>query len=267
MSPARGTVGPKHPFVTGVRSYIEAMAREYGIPSPEDKGIGDSVEALISALRQAGRLTGEEAATLRALYQAERNAEREQQKRAFWQGFVGPRLGVVLYLDFDGVCHGVEAFRRLSLAQGIKEWMASGEPAPVSTDGRHVFMYCNDLALVLADFPGVRLVLSTGWVMSFGLEAARACLPAALQVRVVDATFHEDTSRRDWMLTHRGQQVATHAHRHGFDHWLALDDDTDGWPHAGDRLVECDPDRGLGDPKTLARLRERLAALQDGETK
>lgn len=166
---------------------------------------------------------------------------------------------MILFLDFDGVLHPVEAFRRLSLSQGIRPWVASGAPAQVGPDGLHLFMYCNWLDAALAPFQEVQIVLSTSWVSAFGLDTAVGYLPPSLQRRVIGTTWDERAgwNRREWAWLPRYQQINMYVQRNGLHpgQWLALDDDADAWPFQimrehgiGNNLLHCHPERGLSDP-------------------
>ena len=174
-------------------------------------------------------------------------------------------LPKILYLDFDGVLHPVDAFRQIALSPGIENWMASGLPAPCDDEGRYLFMYCDILEAILAPFPEVGIVLSTSWAAAFGLEAASSRLPPSLRKRVVGATSNDGTNHHSQLkCLSRGRQVARHARTLGLKDWVALDDDARGWPRrqgSRDHVEVCDENRGLDDPLVQARLESRLQLM------
>lgn len=88
---------------------------------------------------------------------------------------------MILFLDFDGVLHPGEVYLR------------NGTPA-LDEQGE-LFMWAPILEEILADFPAVRVVLSTTWVVHLGFERARKRLPATLQRRVIGATWHTTMNR------------------------------------------------------------------------
>lgn len=74
----------------------------------------------------------------------------------------------LLYLDFDGVLHPSEVFHQGGRGPTLAESFA----------GHKLFEHAVTLAKLLASYPSVRLVLSTSWVLAYGLEAATSYLPA-----------------------------------------------------------------------------------------
>jgi len=154
----------------------------------------------------------------------------------------------VLYLDFDGVLHPDDVWRR----RGTGVYLAEKYP------GHTLFENTPTLVEALAGYPEVRIVLSTSWVRVLRYSHVCKRLPQALRERVVGATFHT-AMHRDWFesLT-RGEQVLRDVSRRGPASWVALDDDADGWgEHADGHLVHCDSELGLCGPG----VRERLSTL------
>lgn len=166
-----------------------------------------------------------------------------------------PRDRRVLYLDFDGVLHGgevgLDASRRpYLLGPGV------------------LFEYADRLAAVLDPYPGVDIVLSTSWVRIKGYRYACTRLPAALQQRVIGATWHSRFGRNDelrfwWTASaSRYDQIVSDVSRRRPARWLALDDDAQGWPaRARQHLIQCDPVLGLGEPRVQCQLASRLADM------
>ena len=161
---------------------------------------------------------------------------------------------MILFLDFDGVLHPDAAYKT---ANGHLELRAEGA----------FFMWVPYLVDVLADFPKVRIVLSTSWVRQLSFNRARRYLPAQLSDRVIGATYHSAMARQmdgfavanPWDASSRYQQIARYVERAKISNWLALDDDDEGWPDAErNRLVCTDPSRGLSNPQTISQLRSAL---------
>ncbi|MBB5502196.1 HAD domain-containing protein [Paraburkholderia sp. MM5384-R2] len=162
------------------------------------------------------------------------------------------RGGPVLYLDFDGVLHPEEVWR----CRGSGPYVAS-------PPGHQVFEHAALLARCLEPFPGVRIVLSTNWVLVFGsVRKVARRLPPALRERVVGATFHRQMDGAWFRSIPRGVQVWGDVCRREPDAWLALDDDDAGWPAVCRRhLVHTDPVLGISHPAVLGQLQARLAAM------
>jgi hypothetical protein len=146
----------------------------------------------------------------------------------------------VVLLDFDGVLHRGDAYR-------TRHGIVSSDPSRIK-----LFEYAGLLAAALKPYPDVEIVLSTTWVEALGFNRARDALPEkALRDRVVGATYHSryyDALR--WSEIARGHQVLRYVRGHRLLTWLAIDDRLDGFETVRDRLVLCDPDKGLGDPDT-----------------
>jgi hypothetical protein len=163
---------------------------------------------------------------------------------------------LTLFLDFDGVLHPDAVYRRRG--HGVFLHKAS---LPPEYHGSELFGYAGHLMDVLNDFPTVRIVLSSSWVASLCFTTALSRLPPALQKRVVGATYHSRHTP-DWDLQTRYQQIMVHVERHHLGQaWIAIDNDSEGWPDAKwDRLVLTDDLRGISDPKAQAELRSKLTA-------
>lgn len=153
-----------------------------------------------------------------------------------------------LFLDYDGVLHNAEVY----LVGRRPELRAEGA----------LFEHAERLVEALDGRPEHRLVLSTNWVARLGYDRAKSYLPAALQRRVIGATYHRHAGlhKREWLMLTRYYQISTYVTRHGLRDWLALDDDDEAWPaDLRGNLVHCDARAGLGDPEAYRRLREALS--------
>lgn len=162
---------------------------------------------------------------------------------------------MILFLDFDGVLHPDAAF------------LVNGRPT-LKAEGA-LMMWAPLLEDALAGFPEVQIVLSTSWARELSYSRARGWLPQALRARVTGSTWHSAMSfKRDgfrslatwWDEATRYQQIKRYATGARLAHWVAIDDQPEGWG-AGDldKLVHTHGDTGLSDPAVLALLIQRLA--------
>ena len=138
----------------------------------------------------------------------------------------------LLFVDFDGVLH-----RR-------------PRPHEVSRHYAQLFEHVELLATALEPFPAVRIVVSSSWRLSYGPEELRASL-GPLGPRIKGSTGPVRNTRY--------MEIAEAA---GSTLWVAIDDDLRGWPlNMLDRVVQCDPYQGLGEPGKAAELMLRLRTL------
>lgn len=163
--------------------------------------------------------------------------------------------GVLLYLDFDGVLHHEDV------------WWHPRKGAYVNTPGYQLFEHMPLLKKVLTSFPEVRIVLSTSWVRVRRYSRAVKRLSPVLRERVVGATFHTRMNRNDFEALPRGVQILSDVVRRNPSHWVALDDDAEGWvPEYRDHLIHCDSVLGLSAPGVLDALKTRLSSFQLAST-
>ncbi|AXL48632.1 hypothetical protein DSC91_000099 [Paraburkholderia caffeinilytica] len=162
------------------------------------------------------------------------------------------RGGSVLYLDFDGVLHPEDVWRRPRTG-----------PYVASPPGHALFEHAALLARCLEPYPELRIVLSTSWVRVFrSVRKAAHRLPPELRRRVVGATFHRRMDPEWYRSMPRGVQVWGDVCRRRPEAWLALDDDDAGWPAVcRSHLVRTDPVLGISAPAVLMDVQTRLVAL------
>jgi hypothetical protein len=99
----------------------------------------------------------------------------------------------------------------------------------------------------------------------FDFQRAKARLPDALQARVIGATYHK--SMKAWFseLT-RYRQINRYVHRHNIMDWIAIDDDSDGWPEDEmHRLVQTNEIGGIGDIAPQQKLQDWLKMPRNSE--
>lgn len=163
-----------------------------------------------------------------------------------------PTSNPLLYLDFDGVLHSDEVFMDFKRRIYIK---GSGK----------LFEHCDKLIETLESHPDVKIVLSTTWVRVKGYGRALKRLPQPLQERVIGATWHSyfkgDTEMTNWWENStRFQQIQRDVRLRKASQWLALDDDTEGWPESMEsHLVACESEYGLSKPEVQNNLVLKLS--------
>lgn len=140
-----------------------------------------------------------------------------------------------LYLDFDGVLHPDEVYRRADGSIFVKN--VPGMEASL-------FMWASGLEERIAD-RDVQVVLSTSWVKALGYQRALARLPGGVVSKVVGSTYHS-SQWLEWDYYNRYQQIQQHATRHRIATWLALENDVKDWtPAANHHLCTCDNVTGI----------------------
>lgn len=153
---------------------------------------------------------------------------------------------MILFLDFDGVLHSSEVY------------LIRQQPVLRAEEGMTLFQHAPLLVEALAERPDIRIVLSTSWVARLGFDRTKAYLPPALQARVIGATWHRHAGllKNDWFLLSRYVQIESYVRRHRLTHWLAIDDDAEGWPLAErHHLVHCtDESTGISNQTAHTRL-------------
>jgi len=155
----------------------------------------------------------------------------------------------LLYLDFDGV-----------LSHENVLWHEQG--AYLDAPERYsLFQHAPLLEEMLQPYPAILIVLSTSWVVRYGCAGAALRLPKSLRSRVVGATFDSEAPA-DFAYIPRGEQVTADVLRRKPSRWLALDDNTEGWPAwALPNFVRTHPYEGISPKGIQAQIRRRLAIL------
>jgi hypothetical protein len=158
---------------------------------------------------------------------------------------------MILYLDYDGVLHPSNV------------WLIDDKPILQWPDDPNLALFCwaSILESILDDHDPagrIKIVLSTSWGQKFGLQVASDYLSDNLKSRVIGKTTHSDRPR--------GLQISQHAK---YDikqqQWLAIDDVAHLWPAEHlDKLVRCDPERGLSCINTQASLKTKIEAMMHG---
>ena len=158
---------------------------------------------------------------------------------------------LILYLDFDGVLHHENVYWHPRQGAYLK--------AP---ERYRLFAHSALLEEVLRPYPSVHIVLSTSWVLRYGLSDTVKCLTPGLRSRVIGASYHSEMPRNSFVQLPRGQQVWEDVLRRKPCDWLALDDDFMGWPkECLDKHIRTHPYEGISDPEVLAELKTKLAEM------
>lgn len=153
-------------------------------------------------------------------------------------------------LDYDGAVHHEAVYWDETI----------GRPEMRAPERYWLFQYTPLLERLMAPYPNVAIVLSTSWVLHYGLRQAAKELPAGLRSRVVGSIY--DGQPPEFRYLTRGEQVAADIERRRPARWLALDDDPSGWPAwALPNFLLTDPYEGISLPETVAELSKRLRAL------
>jgi hypothetical protein len=147
-------------------------------------------------------------------------------------------IGVILFLDFDGVLH----------------------PDPC-TDAVELFQHAPRLAAVLDDFPEVGVVFSTSWRNVRPRQELLDPLPPSLQERVLGMTprFNEFSTSPARVPYRRHAECEQWLKSQDMAHspWLALDDRPDWFAPYCENLIICNSRRGF-DQSVAARLASAL---------
>jgi hypothetical protein len=159
---------------------------------------------------------------------------------------------LVLYLDFDGVLHHENCL-----------WHPKRGAYLDAPERYSLFQHSPLLEQMLTPYPDMRIVLSTSWVLRYGCSVTAERLPPALRDRVIGGTFHSrHMSADDFRWMPRGQQVFEDVLRRRPREWLALDDNSEGWPvnHAH-RHVLTDAYEGISAPEVRAEIEHKLKEM------
>lgn len=139
---------------------------------------------------------------------------------------------MILFLDFDGVLHpkgaGQQHFTRLPLLETF---------------------------LRKPEFATVRVVISSTWRDAYSLSELRNFFSPDIAARIIGTTKTLDDYATEY---ERGEEIEAWLESNGATHWVALDDDKEGFTRRlHNRLAFCDGRDGLQE-SDLIKLREFL---------
>lgn len=150
----------------------------------------------------------------------------------------------ILFLDFDGVLHRQLTMQQVRRGQAVV-----------------LFEFADRLERALVPYPNVRIVLSTSWVVSHGIQF---CLNSLRQPglcdRVIGATYDPALmSLETFASKPRWQQILDDVERRQPAAWLAVDDDVAGVPpDYSERFIDVPPHCALGCSAALDRLENAM---------
>ena len=158
----------------------------------------------------------------------------------------------ICYLDFDGVLHDETV------------WLRPNRSIVLRTPGRRLFEWESILIDLLASHPDVKIVLSTAWVRARSFAYAKRQLHKSLQPRVIGATFHSRLMvDEQFAALPRGMKIWGDVRRRNPTDWLAIDDDSFGWPAwCRDKLVLTPGSAGISNSAVQTTIRRRLDEWQ-----
>ena len=157
-----------------------------------------------------------------------------------------------LFLDFDGVLH--------------PEYEGQFVPQEV------VFCHLHRFEAVIADYPLVRIVISSTWRLQFDLDNLRGRFSRETASRIVGVTpqFQRTENKVQRVrlsgLGERESEIIEWLEQHGQEHspWIALDDAVWDFRCYRDHVVECKNYVGLDDAAAI-RLRKALDSAAVGK--
>jgi len=161
---------------------------------------------------------------------------------------------MILFLDFDGVMHGVNDVEI--------EYASSG----IEYSGKNLFKHLPLLAEVLDEFPEAIIAVSSSWRHHLSLDELRE-LFGKHGSRIVAITNNVDVAGE--LPANRFKECRAISEIRGISNWLMIDDQPGAvWgtmeptPDQQAHLLLCDPDLGLATPGVLDKLRQWLATRQ-----
>ena len=158
----------------------------------------------------------------------------------------GAMTACTLFLDIDGVLHP-NGTARTYLRRNV-----TGECIGHRILGDGLWQWSEPLIQLLNKLPDVHIVLHSSWRHEISLEDIRSHMPSALAERVVAITPTQHFGRLD--------SIRTYCERNRVDRFVIVDDTPGEFPRNLPELVICG-EGGLGDPETLAVLRDMLNRL------
>jgi HAD domain in Swiss Army Knife RNA repair proteins len=117
---------------------------------------------------------------------------------------------MIIFIDFDGVLHGVQA---------------------IESEG---FAHVQALEVVLREFPDVQIVISSSWRYHENLDQLRAHFSADIAKRIVGVT---PTLMPTWQEYARFLEISAWIEQNDYwGDWIAIDDQYGEFPQVGEGL-------------------------------
>lgn len=158
------------------------------------------------------------------------------------------------FLNLEGVMHPVDSNYGVAEAQPLA-------PPP--------FLWADALREVTEQHE-LQFVLRTSILLHLPIERIAELAPSWLRLRLVGATSHclryvrfGEAPRR---VASRRAVIRRYVDEHRLKHWVALDDNADGWLAADPelpRLVLCDAKLGVSDSAAITELHRALQWSQE----
>ncbi|CAG9219307.1 hypothetical protein BCAR13_410044 [Paraburkholderia caribensis] len=151
-----------------------------------------------------------------------------------------PAVFLFLFLDFDGVLHPV------------------GEPALDDNfcliDNPRLFVWRPILDALLAQYPAVRIIISSDW---------RRLFDDATLIRLLGPLGNRFVGVAERVGSCRSEEILMEVRRRKLVHWLAIDDQASvvAAQATERRFIACAPARGLSDMAVQRAVSDMLSAL------
>lgn len=156
----------------------------------------------------------------------------------------------LLYLEYDGPLHPA--------AVGWDP--VRGQPRLNRHLEHCLFEHAPLLEQVLTPYPEVAIVLTTQWVLHYGLRKAAKELPSGLRSRVVGSIYDDQPS--SFLTLSKGLQVVLDVEKRAPKRWVAVDATRAGWPEwAKPHVLLVGARSGIGSAAASARLLKGLREL------
>ncbi len=139
----------------------------------------------------------------------------------------------ILYLDFDGVLHPVDAAKSVMTDDGIK------------VEGEELFRWNDKLKNILDQHKDISIVISSSWRYLHSMDEMKSRL-GDLSSYVEDIVAKERGNRFDL--------ISKDFESRGADSFIVLDDDVYAFPENCEQLIACDADIGISDEEVQKKL-------------
>jgi hypothetical protein len=154
---------------------------------------------------------------------------------------------MILYLNYSGVLH------KTGMVDLTK-------PTPEASFNLFAWAPILDDILLECDHDKkIAIVLTSSWAHELGWQEAAEYLTVGLKDRVIESTNME---LAQFSIINSYRLIEAHAEKQGYQDWLAIDHESDGWNEANrGRLVLTEGATGLSTDKVQAELRTKFKAM------
>ena len=151
-------------------------------------------------------------------------------------------MKAVIFLDFDGVLHDIDAG---DIEWEENSWRVVGKPGCPP-----LFCHVSILWDLIKDHD-IDLVVHSSWRTDRTLDEIRALFPEEMRDRIVDVT--EPTLSRF-------ESIEFYIDLQGIDRYLVLDDNPKSFPENWAPLVVCDKVKGISETEAQKRIQAFVQA-------